>query len=191
MSQYKSQQPFGATNQSRGVADQMRNLSFGSVLIGAAVGVIIGLIIGWQVWPVKWTDAWPTDLSQEAKAQYLAAVAQVYAYYPDDRAAETARTRLYGLQDNIGDEIAAAQNFFAENPQRDSNVYITMLAEMAAGLGVETGAPPSLTASPTPPQATAQHPQPTRPQRRTAPRWRPGCYACWACLPLSAAESTS
>lgn len=134
MSQYPSQQLYGPANQGR-------SFSFMPVIIGAAVGLIVGLIIGWVIWPVQWTNAWPGDLSDEAKAQYLASVAQVYAYYPNDRAAETARTRLYDLEPNIEEEIAAAQAFFAENPQRDSNVYITMLSEMAAGLGVASDAP--------------------------------------------------
>jgi hypothetical protein len=141
MSFYQSQEPYGGTDQSPGMMDRVRNISLGSVLVGAAVGLIVGLIIGWVIWPVQWTNAWPGDLSEEARAQYLATVAQVYAYYPDDRAAETARARLYDLEANIDEEIAAAQTYFAENPQRDSNVYITFLSELAAGLGVPTGAP--------------------------------------------------
>lgn len=150
MSDQYSREPFGATEDSRGMVDQVRSLHGWSILIGAFVGLVVGLIIGWVVWPVQWTDAWPADLSEEAKAQYLASVAQVYAYYPDARAEEIARMRLYDLNDNLGEEIAAAQAYFDENPQRDSNVYITMLAEMATGLGVssdaivspETGAAP-------------------------------------------------
>ncbi len=35
-------------------------------------------------------------------------------------------------------EIAAAQAYFDENPQRDSRIYITMLGQLAAGLGVSS-----------------------------------------------------
>lgn len=145
MSQMYTQGPADASeHDGPGFADRVRNLHGWSVLLGAAAGLIFGLIIGWVVWPVQWTSAWPSDLSEEARAQYLAAVAQVYAYYPDERAAETARGRLYGLNDNLEEEIAAAQAFFDENPQRDSNVYITVLNELAAGLGV-AGSAPALT----------------------------------------------
>jgi len=140
MSHLQIQEP-GTAERSPGMMDRARSLSVGSVIVGAVIGVIVGLIMGWVLWPVQWTDAWPGDLTEEARAQYLAAVAQVYAYYPDDRAAETARARLYDLQGDIGDEIANAQTYFADNPQRDSNVYITVLTELAAGLGASQEAP--------------------------------------------------
>ncbi|MDI9548976.1 MAG: hypothetical protein QM346_15395 [Chloroflexota bacterium] len=116
----------------------IRQLSGTSLAIGAVVGLIAGLLIGWVFWPVEWKNAWPADLSPEARAQYLASVAQVYTYYNDEQAAEIARGRLLNLNDDLAGEIAAAQAYFDENPQRDSRIYITMLGQLAAGLGVSS-----------------------------------------------------
>ena len=136
MSHMYSQDHPDAAEQNPDMSRYVKSLHGWSLLVGAVAGLIIGLIIGWVVWPVQWTNAWPADLSQEAKAQYLASVAQIYAYYPDERAVETARTQLYDLNENLPEEIAAAQAYFDENPVRDSRVYITMLGQLAEGLGV-------------------------------------------------------
>lgn len=101
---------------------------------GALLGLILGLILGWGVFPVRWTNAWPGDLSDEARAQYLAAVAEAYVYYGDAQAAEIARNRLYNLNDNLADEIVAAQSFFANHPQANANIYIGNLGRLAQGL---------------------------------------------------------
>lgn len=127
-----------AAEQRPAISDYVKRLSGASLLIGAVIGLLVGLLIGWVIWPVQWSNAWPADLSPEAKAQYLVSVAQVYSYYNDDLAAETARNRLLNLNEDLATEIAAAQTFFEENPQRDSRVYITMLGQLAAGLGISS-----------------------------------------------------
>src|SRR5215204_5296097 len=83
---------------------------------GALLGLILGLFFAWAIWPVQWTDAWPADLSQEARAQYLAAVSEAYVYYGDAQAAEVARNRLFNLNDDLPTYIAQAQKFFVDNP---------------------------------------------------------------------------
>ena len=116
----------------------IQNLSWTSVLIGVAAGVGLGLVIGWLVWPVQWKNALPGDLNPEAKAQYLASVAESYVYYKDDLSAEIARNRLFDLNENLSSEIAAAQAFFSDNPQRNSRVHISNLGQLAQKLGVES-----------------------------------------------------
>lgn len=111
-----------------------RSLPILALGAGALLGLILGLVLGWGVFPVRWTNAWPGDLSDEARAQYLASVAEAYVYYGDEQAAEIARNRLYDLNDNLADEIASAQSFFAEHPQANSNIYITNLGRLAQGL---------------------------------------------------------
>lgn len=106
--------------------------------VGALAGLILGLIIAWLIWPVQWTEAWPADLSQEARAQYLAAVSEAYVYYGDDQAAEVARNRLFNLNDDLATEIASAQRFFADNPQASSRVYISNLGQLAQALDVQS-----------------------------------------------------
>jgi hypothetical protein len=106
--------------------------------VAAVVGLLLGLLIGWQVWPVQWTNAWPADLSDEARAHYLAAVAESYNYYGDSEAAEVARGRLFDLRDDLGTYIAQAQAFFIEQPQPNSNVHISNLGRLAQALDAQS-----------------------------------------------------
>lgn len=106
--------------------------------VGALLGLLLGLILGWLVIPVQWSNAWPADLSDEARAQYLAAVSEAYVYYGDAQAAEIARNRLFNLNEDLAQEIASAQQFFAENPQQNSRIYISNLGQLAQALGIES-----------------------------------------------------
>jgi hypothetical protein len=106
--------------------------------LGALLGLLLGLLIAWVIWPVQWTDAWPADLSQEARAQYLAAVAEAYVFYGDDQAAEVARNRLFNLNDDLADYIVEAQRFFVDNPQANSRIYISNLGQLAQALNVQS-----------------------------------------------------
>jgi hypothetical protein len=107
---------------------------------GLVTGLILGLLVGWWLAPVQWTEAWPGDLSTEARAQYLAAVSESYVYRSDAEAAEIARNRLFDLNDNLAEEIAAAQRFFSDNPQRISRIAISNLAQLAQALDVQSEA---------------------------------------------------
>lgn len=106
--------------------------------IGALIGLVVGLLFAWMVWPVQWSNAWPSDLSQEARAQYLAAVAEAYVYYGDAQAAEVARNRLFELNEDLGGYIAEAQRFFVDNPQASSRVYISNLGQLAQALNIQS-----------------------------------------------------
>jgi hypothetical protein len=106
--------------------------------IGALLGLVLGMIFAWVVWPVQWTNAWPADLSQEARAQYLAAVAESYVYYGDAQAAEVARNRLFDLNDDLPTAIADAQSFFIDNPQANSRVYVSNLGQLAQALNIQS-----------------------------------------------------
>jgi hypothetical protein len=106
--------------------------------IGAFAGLLLGLFFAWMVWPVQWTNAWPADLSQEARAQYLAAVAEAYVYYGDAQAAQVARNRLFNLNDDLEGYIVEAQRFFIDNPQASSRVYINNLGQLAQALEIQS-----------------------------------------------------
>ena len=67
-------------------------------LVSALVGLGIGLFVAWQVWPVAWTGAWRADLDPDAKAQYLAAVADAYVASGEDvNALMLAQRRVQGM----------------------------------------------------------------------------------------------
>ncbi|MEX1019293.1 MAG: hypothetical protein WDZ49_06520 [Litorilinea sp.] len=133
-----------STPDSRNSVARLRNewfkkvLSWPALAVGIVTGLILGLFLGWYVWPVQWTNAWPGDLSPEIRAHYIAAVAEAYEYYGDDRAAEIARTRLYDLNDNLGEEIAAAQAYFNDSGLREARQYIVNLGVLAQVLNAES-----------------------------------------------------
>ena len=60
------------------------------LLVGLILGVLLGMLMFWEAFPVEWTDAHPYDLSPEAKAQYVALVADSYSLDKDvERAKRT------------------------------------------------------------------------------------------------------
>lgn len=47
-------------------------------------GLLVGLtVLGWWLFPVRWVDAWPVDLSPQEQALYLEMTADLYAYSLD------------------------------------------------------------------------------------------------------------
>ncbi|MGE5138844.1 MAG: hypothetical protein ACM3JD_05220 [Rudaea sp.] len=51
-----------------------------AVALAFVLGAIFGLVIlGWWLWPVQWTNADPSDLNQQAKADYVVMVADSYS----------------------------------------------------------------------------------------------------------------
>ncbi len=46
--------------------------------MGILVGIALGLFVGWVVWPVSYTDAYPSELRKKDKLEYLLLVARDY-----------------------------------------------------------------------------------------------------------------
>ncbi len=58
-------------------------------VVGLILGLLLGMLLFWVVFPVQWTDAQSYDLSPEAKAEYVALVADSFSLDKDrDRAAK-------------------------------------------------------------------------------------------------------
>ena len=58
-------------------------ISYG--IIGLIAGMVIGLVaLGWGVWPVKWTNAAPTDLQVDYQRDYLCMMIDSYIKNQDD-----------------------------------------------------------------------------------------------------------
>ena len=125
-------------------------------LVSALIGLAIGLFLGWQVWPVQWEGARPADLDADAKAQYMAAVADAYVASGEDANARLlAQRRLQGM--DLATDIPNAVSYFEQslqgsaanqtadtyqqNMQNDGNIRISYLMRMASGLGVDVQAP--------------------------------------------------
>ena len=83
------------------IKDFFKNpISFG--LIGIIAGMVIGLVaLGWGVWPVKWTNAAPTDLQIDYQRDYLCMMIDSYIRNQDD---ELVQLRWVGLGENA-DEL--------------------------------------------------------------------------------------
>ncbi|MBC7261771.1 MAG: hypothetical protein H5T63_07125, partial [Chloroflexi bacterium] len=66
------------------------------VIIAFVLGLVIGLVVlGWWLWPVKWTNADPSDLRPSHKETYLQMIAESYALTGNT---EVARSRLEALK---------------------------------------------------------------------------------------------
>lgn len=81
-----------------------------ALAVGCLLGLLVGLFVGWVVWPVQWSDTQTMHLEPDAKAHYIAAVADAYVSAGADQAAsELAVVRLRGLS---AADMATAQAYF-------------------------------------------------------------------------------
>lgn len=116
---------------------QLRTLNPGAALLaGGVLGLLVGLLIGWVIWPVEWQGAALNELLPEARAEYLAAVAESYTMYGSPEAAATARRRLAALDRDLQSEFEAAIAHFSASNDPDKVVRISNLSNLAAALGV-------------------------------------------------------
>lgn len=116
---------------------QLRTLNAGTALAaGGVLGLLVGLLIGWVIWPVEWQGAGLNELLPEARAEYLAAVAESYTMYSSPEAAATARRRLATLDSDLRGEFEAAIAHFSASNDPDKAVRISNLSSLAAALGV-------------------------------------------------------
>jgi hypothetical protein len=54
-----------------GIRGLLGGYPFITLTVGLVVGLVIGLVVlGWWLWPVRWTDARPSDLSSKVEIQY-------------------------------------------------------------------------------------------------------------------------
>jgi predicted lysophospholipase L1 biosynthesis ABC-type transport system permease subunit len=55
-----------------------RTTLIAGIVVGLVLGLLLGAVLFWWLFPVTWTDANSYDLSPEAKAEYVALVADSY-----------------------------------------------------------------------------------------------------------------
>jgi hypothetical protein len=124
----------------------MNSSKYRDLIIGIVLGLIAGLLLGmllfWQLFPVKWTDAQPYDLSPAGKATYMALVADSFKL---DRDAARARQFLGSwtadeMQQAVGDAI---QNYEGEGLADK----VQAVRDLAMALGIREPVQPI----PTPP----------------------------------------
>jgi hypothetical protein len=109
---------------------------------GLVVGLIIGLVVlGWGLWPVKWVDASPAFLRDDAKQDYLRLTVDSYQLNGDQAAAISRWQELGGSAPQILAEIKA-------NPKTTNPDKINDFAELVKAVGVSLPAA-AATTSPT------------------------------------------
>ena len=104
------------------------------LIVGALLGLLLGLFIAWVVWPIQWSNAWPPDLAQQAKADYIAAVADAFVASRSDEAADLAYRRLSSFGDDMQTELGDAVLYFETHPSNDGAVRINNIQELAAAI---------------------------------------------------------
>ena len=110
------------------------------VVIGIVVGLVIGLIIGWGIWPVKWTDATPAELSADWKVEFLRGSIQAYGQNGNTTEAQERYAALGpGAQDAI--------NTIAQDPKGISNALLSDFSNVVAAAAPVT-TPTSTEAAP-------------------------------------------
>ena len=128
------------------------------LIVGALLGLLLGLFIAWVVWPIQWTNAWPPDLSEEAQADYIAAVADAFVASRSDDAAELAYQRLSSFGDAMQAELAAAALYFENHPSSDSALRINNIQDLAVAIQPEPTPAPTTEVPATAYPATADEP---------------------------------
>lgn len=110
-------------------------------LIGFVVGLIIGLVVlGWGIWPVKWTDATPNELSLDWKVEFLRASIQAYGQNGNTTEAQERYAAL-------GANAQTAINTIAQDPKGLSTALLSDFSNVVAAAAPVT-TPTSTTAAP-------------------------------------------
>ena len=91
------------------------------VVFGLGVGLILGLVFAYQIAPVEWTDAAPTDLRVDYAAYYWELVAESYSKHGN---LEKARTQL-GEWDAENREAALERAYIESSPE--AQMYLDSL----------------------------------------------------------------
>jgi len=112
-----------------------------SLIIGLVVGLVVGILLGmplfWGLFPVQWTDAQAYDLSPEARAQYMALVADSYKL---DKDPEQASRYLAGWED--AEKQQAVQDAKATYEREGRPDKVQAVDDLALVLGIQDAPPP-------------------------------------------------
>ena len=108
--------------------DKIRELlgkPIATLVIGFVVGVIIGLpVLGWGLYPVKWTDAAPTDLRQDLQQDWLRMSIDSYMHNHDKELAITRFQELGPNANSILSSLASDPKVNTQDLQKFSQVVV-------------------------------------------------------------------
>ena len=149
----------------------MESSTRNNLIIGVVVGLVLGLLLGmlvfWVVFPVEWTDARSYDLAPDARAEYVALVADSFALDTDP--ARAAKYLELWTVEEKEQAFAAAVDMYEAEARPDKAVRVQ---DLAIVLGVQI------------PEAGASLPEPT-PQAGFFERIRIPCLVFFFVLLVS------
>jgi len=116
------------------------------IVVGLVVGLLLGMLLFWGLFPVKWTDAHSYDLAPEAKAEYVALVADSFKLNKDPAYAAKF-LEVWGPEEKE-QAVAGAIQMYETEAQPDK---VQAVKDLAMVLGIPT--PGGL---PSPPEAAPQ-----------------------------------
>jgi len=121
----------------------MESSTRNNLIIGVVVGLVLGLLLGmllfWVVFPVEWTDAQSYDLALDAKAEYVALVADSFALDKDP--ARAAKYLELWTVEEKEQAFAAAIDMYEAEARPDKMVRVQDLAIVLGVQVPEAGAP--------------------------------------------------
>jgi hypothetical protein len=130
-------------------------------VVGLVLGLLLGMLLFWGLFPVRWTDANSYDLAPQAKAEYVALVADSFSLNKDQAAA--AKYFEVWTVEEKEEAFADAVALYEEKGEADKVQVINDLATVLVVSLPEEGIP-------TPePGATAEAEAPVEPEPTPGP----------------------
>lgn len=110
------------------IREQSKNPAVAGI-VSFVLGVLIGLIVlGWWLFPVKWVDATPNELSYEYKIEYLRTSIEAFGFNGDIAQAQTRYASLGNDAANALNDITAAPGNLP--PELINSFRVTVTGEM-------------------------------------------------------------
>jgi hypothetical protein len=157
-------------------------------VVGLVLGLLLGMLLFWVLFPVQWTNANSYDLAPQAKAEYVALVADSYSFNKDQAAA--AKYFEVWTVEEKEEAFAGAIVLYEEKGDADKVQAINDLAMVLAVSVPEEGAPAAdetaVAEATAEPGATAEAEAPVQPEATPPPgivqRLRVPCLVFFAVL---------
>ena len=106
-------------------------------VVSFVVGVLIGLVVfGWWLFPVKWVDATPNELSYDYKVEYMRASIEAFGFNGDITQANTRFASLGDDAINALNDVAAAPGNIP--PELINSFRVTVTGQAPAEVPIPT-----------------------------------------------------
>jgi hypothetical protein len=123
-----------------------RNLLIIAGVAGLVSGLLLGMLLFWVLFPVEWTDARPYDLAPDARADYVALVADSFRLDKDPGQADSFLAQW--TDEEKSEAVAGAIQKYEDEARPDK---VLVVQDMAMALGISLpgeAAPPPVEPEP-------------------------------------------